>query len=181
MSVLHDAPRLETVRLVLRAWRADDSEPFFAMMADPAVAEFLTSPQAPLDRIDAWRALALNVGHWALRGYGLFAVAEKESGAFVGRVGAWRPEGRTEIELGWGLARAHWGKGYALEAARAAGDWIFATQTPPRLASFVHVNNTRSQQLAARLGMRATAETLHAGMPHAIWSVTREAWAAVRA
>lgn len=176
MSDLHAAPRLETDRLILRAWRGSDAEPYFAMMAQPEVARFLNSTQAPMDRIDAWRTLALNIGHWALRGYGLFVVEEKASGAFVGRVGAWLPEGRAEVELGWGVARAHWSKGYAYEAARAAGDWMFATLAIPRIASFVHVDNAPSQKLARRLGMAPGDETIHAGMPHLIWRVDRAGW-----
>ncbi len=177
MSDLHAAPRLETQRLILRGWRADDVEPFIAMMADAEVAAYLTATQQPLDRAAAWNALAVILGHWALNRHGLFAVEEKHSGAFIGRVGAWRPEGRAELELGWALARAAWGQGYAFEAARAAGDWMFATLGPPRLSSFIHAANARSQKLAARLGFRAEAETYHAGAPHQIWRVTQAGWA----
>lgn len=178
MSDLHAAPRIETERLILRAWRESDVAPFFAMMAEPEVARFLSSTQAPMDRIDAWRTLSVLLGHWALRGYGLFVVEEKASGVFVGRVGAWKPEGRDEVELGWGLAHTHWGKGYALEAARAAGDWMFETLALERIASFIHIGNTSSQNLARRLDMTPGAETFHAGMPHVIWSVARSAWRA---
>lgn len=170
------APRLETERLVLRAWRIEDFEPFAAMMADPEVARFLTADQAPQDRATAWRAMAVLVGHWAMRGYGLFAVEEKASGAFVGRIGAWRPEGWVGLELGWALARAHWGKGYAFEAARAAGDWILATQDSDDLVSLIHADNKPSQKLAVRLGMAIAHETYHAGMPHAVWKIARATW-----
>lgn len=177
MSDLIAAPRLETERLILRAWRQGDVEPFIAMMAEPEVARFLTTHQAPLDRTAAWSALALILGHWGLRGYGLFVVEEKASGAFIGRVGGWRPEGRAELELGWGLRREYWRRGYALEAARAAGDWLFATHAPERLASFIHAGNAPSQNLARRLGMSPDGETLHAGAPHTIWRVDRARWA----
>lgn len=177
MSDLHTAPRLETERLILRAWRVDDVEPFIAMMADSEVAAFLTTTQQKLDRTAAWSALAVIVGHWALRGHGLFAVQEKQTGAFIGRVGAWAPEGRAELELGWGLARAAWGKGYAAEAAVAAGDWMFATLGPARLSSLIHPANARSQKLAAKLGFRAEAETYHAGALHQIWRAHRDQWA----
>ncbi|MES1199190.1 MAG: GNAT family N-acetyltransferase [Pseudomonadota bacterium] len=170
------APTLETDRLILRAWRDTDVEPFIAMMAEPEVARFLTGDRRPLDREAAWRTLAVFVGHWALRGFGLYAVEEKATGAFVGRVGLWRPEGWAGLELGWGLTRAFWGRGYAHEAARAVGDWAFAQMGETELISLIHADNVRSQDLARRLGLQPVTPTLHAGMPHTIWRVNRAAW-----
>lgn len=168
---------METERLILRGWREEDLDALAAMMADAEVARFLTSDQRPLDRPATWRHLALLVGHWALRGYGLFAVEEKASGAFVGRVGAWQPECWVGFELGWGLAREHWGKGYALEAARAAGAWAFQQFNLDRLVSLIHAENAPSRALAKRLGMSLQASTIHAGMAHDIWEISREGWA----
>ena len=176
MFDLAKIPHLETERLILRAWRESDLEAFEAMMAEPQVARFLTADRRPLDRAASWRTLAMFVGHWALKGYGMFVVEEKGSGAFVGRVGAWEPEGWYGFELGWGVATQFWGEGYAFEAARASGDWAFAAFAPERLVSLIHVDNTRSQALAQRLGMSPGAQTLHAGMPHAIWSIARANW-----
>ena len=177
---LNATPRIETDRLILRGWRADDFEPFAEMMADPEVAQFLTMDQAPAEPPLSWHAMAVFVGHWAMRGYGLYVVEEKATGAFVGRVGAWRPEGWVGFELGWALSRQHWGKNYAYESARAAGDWIFDAFPLEHLVSLIHVDNLRSQRLAQRLGMSAVTETMHAGMPHAIWAIAREDWVRTR-
>ncbi|MGE0046703.1 MAG: GNAT family N-acetyltransferase [Hyphomonadaceae bacterium] len=174
------APVLETERLVLRGWRGEDFDPFAAMMAEPEVALFLTADQRPMDRVSAWRAMAVFAGHWILRGAGMFVVEEKASGDFVGRVGPWQPEGWPGFELGWGLARRFWGKGYASEAARAAGDWAFANFDLDAVISLIHIDNHASQRVAQRLGETPGPKTLHAGMPHVIWSVSRETWRALR-
>lgn len=176
MFDLAQTPRLETERLVLRGWRADDFEPFAAMMAQPEVARFLTVDRAPQDRASAWRGMAVFVGHWALLGFGMFVVEEKASGAFVGRVGPWQPEGWAGFELGWGLDRRFWGKGYATEAARAAGDWAFEAFKLDGVISLIHVDNIGSQNVARRVGERPGRATLHAGMPHVIWEVSRADW-----
>ncbi|MBI1187778.1 MAG: GNAT family N-acetyltransferase [Alphaproteobacteria bacterium] len=167
---------LETERLLLRGWRDADAAPFAAMMAQPDVARFLTADQRPQDPAAAWRTLSAFVGHWALRGYGLFVVEEKATGAFVGRAGLWNPEGWAGLELGWGLDRRYWGRGYATEAARAAARWAFEALRPERLISLIHVDNAASQNVAMRLGEKPGVATLHAGMPHVIWAVTKTDW-----
>src|SRR5437762_11305313 len=84
---------LETERLILRPWTLDDFDGFAAMCADPQVMRFLAEDGKPLSRFGAWRAMAGIVGHWTLRGFGLFAVTERTTGALVGRIGPWDPEG----------------------------------------------------------------------------------------
>lgn len=150
-----DVPILETPRLRLRGWCESDLDGFAAMMADVDVARFTTPDGQPQCRMTAWRTMASMIGHHVLRGYGMWAVEERVSGSFVGRVGPLRPEGWPALEVGWGLARPHWGKGYAQEAARAAMAWCFDTM--PDLDRIVHhivADNPRSIATAEGVGSR---------------------------
>ncbi len=171
-------PRLETDRLILRAMRIEDFESWASFMADPEVVRYLTgSPQA---RSDAWRGIAITLGHWVLRGYGMWAVERKEDGAFMGRVGMFNPEGWPGLEVGWTLGRPYWGKGYATEAAAASMRFAFLTQPTDRLISTIHPDNKASQAVAARLGETKgpRQDLIIAGntYPAEIWSITREDW-----
>ncbi len=180
MFALEAVPVLQTERLTLRGWMERDFDPFAAMMAHPAAARFLTVNQQPMDRQTAWRAMATFIGHWALRGHGMFVIEERATGAFLGRAGPWAPEGWVGFEIGWALTPAAWGFGYATEAARAAGDWAFAAFDLPEVVSLIHVDNVRSQAVARRLGETPGAATLHAGMPHIVWRASNAAWRAAR-
>jgi RimJ/RimL family protein N-acetyltransferase len=144
-------PSLDTPRLRLRQFAEADLDDYAALCADAEVMRYL-GDRGPLSREDAWRQLAMLVGHWALRGYGMWAVEELATGAFVGRVGLHYPEGWPEPELGWALARHYWGRGYALEAATAALRVAFATLGWPRAVSLIAASNLRSIRLAERLG-----------------------------
>lgn len=153
---------LETERLILRTFREEDLGAYAAMCADPEVMRFLSASGGLLSRAEAWRQIALYLGHWELRGYGTWAVEERATGALVGRVGLHYPEGWPDRELGWTIARGFWGRGYASEAARAAIGHAFKTLGWTHLVSLIHPENHRSARLAERLGYRVhgTAEVL---------------------
>jgi RimJ/RimL family protein N-acetyltransferase len=151
---------LTTDRLILRPFRADDIDAYAAMCSDPEVMEFLSADGSLLSRPDAWRQMAMFLGHWELRGYGTWAVEERSTGSFVGRVGLHNPEGWPDRELGWTIARKFWGRGYASEAARASIAHAFGPLGWTHLVSLIHPENHRSARLAARLGyhIRGAAE-----------------------
>ncbi len=116
---------LETGQLILRPFTLEDFDAFAAMYADPGVTEFVTEDGRPLSRFAAWRAFAGIVGHWTLRGFGLFAVVERTTGTFVGRIGPWDPEGWPDFEIGWTLRSEYWGRGYATEAVKRCIEHAF--------------------------------------------------------
>jgi RimJ/RimL family protein N-acetyltransferase len=142
---------LETERLRLRMFTQEDFVPYHIMCTDPEVVRYLGDGQ-PLSRMDAWRHLAIFLGSWQLRGYGMWAVEEKGTGQFLGRVGYIHPEGWPGIELGWVLARRFWGRGFAIEAARAALNHGFQIFKLAHVISLIHPENRRSISVAERLG-----------------------------
>jgi RimJ/RimL family protein N-acetyltransferase len=168
---------LETDRLILRMLRASDFDAYAEMCADPEVMRHIGDGQ-PLVRALAWRNLAMTVGHWHLRGYGLWAAQERSSGALVGRIGFWNPEGWPGFELGWMLRRAFWGRGYATEGARAALRFAFVELRQPHVISLIRPENAASIRVAQRLGERLLGPTEVMGQTALVHRITREEWEA---
>lgn len=145
---------IETERLILRRWAAEDIAPLAALNADPEVMRHF--PQT-LGRAET-EALVLRLeGRWATDGIGFGAVVRKCDGAFVGmaglsKVGFAPLAGATEI--GWRLARPHWGQGYATEAARAWLGHGFGTMGLSEIVAFTVPANLASRRLMRRLGLR---------------------------
>ena len=163
---------METERLVLRMFRESDTDAYAEMVADPEVMRFLGGK--PLPRAEAWRNMAMLLGHWHLRGYGFWAVEEKASGDLVGRVGCWQPEGWPGLEVGWTLRRRSWGRGYATEAARASINYAFDELGQMRVISLIDPNNVNSIRVAERLGEKPEGEWEIAGTKVTIYAVGRE-------
>jgi hypothetical protein len=105
---------LETERLVLRPPVEHDLDAIAALYGDPEVMRYIGSGE-PIDRAESWKAIAGILGHWQLRGYGLFAFVERSTDTVIGRGGLYNPEGWPGLEVGWMLARDAQGKGYATE------------------------------------------------------------------
>jgi RimJ/RimL family protein N-acetyltransferase len=166
---------LETERLTLRMLRESDFEAYAEICADPEVMRYIGDGQA-LARPMAWRNLALMVGHWSLRGYGIWAAQERSSGDLVGRIGFWNPDGWPGFELGWMLRRSFWGRGYATEAARAALQYAFTRLEQPRVISLIHPENAASIRVAQRLGERLLNRVEIMGKPALVYQITREEW-----
>jgi RimJ/RimL family protein N-acetyltransferase len=141
-------------RVHLRRWRAEDRAPFAAMNGDPRVMEFFPGTlsgdesDAVVDRIEA---------HFDRHGFGLWAIEVPGVAPFVGFTGLSVPRFEAPfmpcVEIGWRLAVAHWGKGYATEAARLALDYGFGTLGLPEIVSFTAATNLRSRAVMERLGL----------------------------
>jgi RimJ/RimL family protein N-acetyltransferase len=176
--------RLETERLILRPWKADDRAPFAALNMDPAVMP----PEARLTALESDELVDHFEALWRRDGFA-FAVAERRAGGgFVGMVGLQRFPGAEPlgpcVEIGWRLAREHWGRGYATEAARA---WLahgFEALGVAEVVAFTDAGNARSLAVMARLGMvrDPARDFVHPEFPKdppmLVHAIARERWAA---
>jgi len=170
-------PVIETDRLKLRPWRAADVAPNTAMLSDPGTARFITVDGKPVtDELVGWRNAATMAGHWVLHGVGMFVVEERTSEKFAGRVGPWFPPGWPGFEVGWDIANDFRGKGYAVEAARAAIDWSFATFELDRIIHCIDLENNASQAVARRLGAEKQGQTDLFGHVADVWVTSRNKW-----
>jgi RimJ/RimL family protein N-acetyltransferase len=156
-------PVLSTQRLRLRGLRAGDLDDYAAMYADREVLRYLAGGAEPWDCGRSWRHMAFLLGHWQLRGSGVWAVEHRETGAFVGAVGFAEPAGWPGCELAWALARRWWGNGYATESARAALAHGFNVLGKERVISLIHPENRASIRVAERIGERLQGRVHHLG------------------
>lgn len=156
---------IETERLTLRLPTLDDFEPIHAMRSDPEVVRFVGGEI--MSRENAWHRLVRNRGHWALMGYGLFAIVHRETGRMLGEVGLMRSERGLGAgfdpfpEAAWIFAREAHGHGYATEAGLAAHGWFENQFGPRRSVCIINPANAASLGVAAKLGYRPFGSTCY--------------------
>jgi RimJ/RimL family protein N-acetyltransferase len=166
------APSLETERLRFRMLRASDFPTYETWCADIDVMRYIGGKT--LERALAWRHLSNLVGHWALLGHGYYGVEEKATNALIGRVGFTSQPGWPGFELGWTIAPAYQGRGYATEAARMLLEYAFQELDQPHVISIIHADNTPSRKVAERLGQRVEGDIELIGIPYLIYGIRRD-------
>ncbi len=143
----------ETKRLILREVNPEhDFEGWAETFADPDTVKYLGVE--PMNRNQAWRSMAVIIGHMSMRGFSFLSVIEKETGRWVGRIGHWFPEGYSRREVGWTLHPDYRGKGYALEAGQACIDYAFETLGWDEVVHLIAPENIASIRVAEKLGSR---------------------------
>lgn len=176
---------LRTPRLLLRQWREEDRAAFAAMNADPEVREYLGGA---VDRQTSDGEFARASATIAELGWGFWALERPADGAFLGFCGikpvSFESWFTPAVEIGWRLARAHWGQGYASEAARASLAHGFGHLGLAEIVSFTVPANLRSQAVMRRLSMRPDGGFEHPKLPegdplrpHLLFRIDRETWA----
>lgn len=161
-------PTITTSRLVLRAFVQRDLDEYAAIIGDPEVTKHLGDGKA-LSRNEAWRQMAMILGHWTLLGYGLWAVEERATGALIGRIGCQQPEGFPGFEIAYTLGRAFWRRGYAREGAGAALAYAREVLGRTTIISVIRPANAGSIRVAQSLGATLDGEIEFFGGPASIY------------
>jgi RimJ/RimL family protein N-acetyltransferase len=169
---------IETERLLLRKPVPEDARQLLEAFADPEAMRHIgdgsTTDLAGAEQtVDRW------LERWDIWQIGMFVIERTEDERVLGRAGflRWDPEtweiGGSETELGWGLAREHWGHGYATEAAVALRDWALGGLGLTRLISLIQQGNLRSVRVAEKLGERRERDIEVRGKPTSLYSLER--------
>jgi RimJ/RimL family protein N-acetyltransferase len=175
---LRGVVELVTARLRLRRWRDGDVDALAAINADPEVMRWIGDGSVR-DRAATGAEIAASERLWRARGFGRFAVEIRDTGELAGLTGMAVPDDVPDVmpavEIGWRFARAHWGRGLATEAARAALQFAFTDAGLDRLVGVHVVGNDASARVMLKLGMRfhlATTEIVY-GRPVHVYAIGR--------
>lgn len=172
---------IETPRLILKVPSLAEFDAWCAFMADAEAARYIGKTQPPSV---VWRGICTMIGSWQAEGFAMFSVFEKETGRWVGRLGPWSPYGWPGREVGWGVIRDVWGKGYALEGAIASMDYAVDVLHWRDIIHSIHPENVNSQKLAQRLGSvnrgAGKMPPPFENEPVDLWGQTADEWRARR-
>jgi RimJ/RimL family protein N-acetyltransferase len=169
---------IQTERLLLRKPRTEDAAGLLEALADPEAMRYI-GDGSTTDLAGAEQAVERWLERWQSWGIGMFVVERKEDGRVLGRAGflRWDPQtwevGGSETEIGWGLAREHWGHGYATEAALGLRDWALGERGLARLISLIQHGNGRSVRVAEKLGERYERDVEVRGLPTWLYALER--------
>ena len=161
---------LETSRLILREFIADDADALARVLSDPETMRYYP---APYDRVGVEQWIARNRERYKKDGAGLWAMTFKSTRELIGDCGITRQEveGEYFYEIGYHLRRDFWGQGLATEAAVACRDWGFQHLKADRLISLIRPENRPSRRVAERNGMTTWKEINWRSLPHVVYSI----------
>ncbi len=168
-------PSIETDRLLLRMIRADDLDHLASLLSDPDVVKYVGDGK-PTGREEAARALESIIKHWETHGFGRWAVVDKSTGEFIGFGGLRSLFGTPEVV--YHLAKAHWGKGYATELARAALRFGFQERGFDRIVAITKPQNAGSIHVMDKLGLRFVKHARYYDIDVVEYEINREEFTA---
>jgi ribosomal-protein-alanine N-acetyltransferase len=175
---------LATERLILRQWKSEDNIPFAELNACKDVMEYFPNTLTEIESTNLALKLSQLISE---RGWGLWAVEEKQTNKFMGFVGLHNSPEELEInpatEIGWRLSKQFWGKGYATEAADKVLEFAFSDLNIASVVSFTAVVNKPSVKVMERIKMTNTEQNFQHPLvnniklkEHVLYKITKEEW-----
>ena len=163
---------LETLRLILRPFRESDQKPVFAMRSDAEVMRYIREPHKNIEETIRW--ITLISSRWDKDGIGFCSLTEKETGNFLGWCGLWQLVENGEIEVGYAIAKSHWGRGLASEAAERFLQYGFNDLNLDKIVALAREENTASRRVMEKLGMQFDYIGTFYGRELVHYEITRE-------
>lgn len=170
---------METERLWLREYTAEDYANVAAMVTDPVTMQHYPKPY---DAAGSRRWVDWSLQNYREHGYGWWALIRKDTGEYIGDCGlTLQPiDGENLPEIGYHLRKEFWRQGYGSEAARAVRDWAFANTAFDRVYSYMTAGNIGSWSVAEKIGMkRIGAYTDEHYGEMFVYALTKDEWAAL--
>ena len=162
-------PELRSPRLLLRAPGEEDFPTYMAFYADADASHFYGGP---MSSSNAWKQLAMEVGHWTLKGYGMWSIETLSSSEMIGGCGFWWPSGWPRPELTWWLVKSAQGKGFATEASISAINYAYQKLDWHSVETHLDDDNEAARKLVLRLGGSIlTRETFPDGIDRNVYSI----------
>jgi len=171
-------PVFSTERLIVRPLTLDDAEACFVVYGDPEVTRYVTPGGEVVPDMELMRAL-LTDGMLAPRldpRFGFWGLEQRTDATIIGTVALIPIEDDGGVEMGWQLARAHWGKGYALESGVGLLRYGFEQLAIPEILALAYPGNERSIRACLRLGLTPFGRRLHQGAEHECFAAMRDTW-----
>lgn len=162
---------LQTPRLILRELTPADAENFYTLNADPEVIRY--TGDDPFENVEAARKFLENYSHYEDYGFGRWAVIRKDDGAFLGWCGLKYSPDSDKHDIGFRFFRAHWGQGYANEAAQACLDYGFETLGMKTILGRAMKANAASIKVLEKIGMSYWKDMDFHGDAGVIYTVTK--------
>lgn len=175
MSATANLERIETARLVCVRPTADTDPLIVRHLRDPRIARTMSPTGEPLSEAELLAALLAKDAHWRRHGFGLWALLDRSTGAFVGRGGLQHTTvtGHDQVEVGWSIVPERWGEGLATELAQTSVDAGFQTLGLNQLIAYARRDNLASRRVMEKAGFRYERELEHAGGPHVLYRRAR--------
>jgi ribosomal-protein-alanine N-acetyltransferase len=162
-------PELTSQRLIMRAPRQEDFPTYRAFYADAKASHFYGGP---MTASNAWKQLAMEPGHWMLKGYGMWSLESRSTGEMVGGCGFWWPDGWPRPELTWWLIKPAQGNGLATEASVSAINFAYRKLNWNSVETHLNDDNEAACKLVLRLGGSIlTREIFPDGIERNVYSI----------